>query len=111
MRDKVRKKKHRCQVCGTYGVTHIHHIFGGRWRPRSEANDFVIELCPFCHAKAHGDARFSRDLKHDCQLEWLETHTLDEWMDLMGKSWIEEQELTALRVGIEPKSGADIFDD
>ena len=71
----------------------------------------MIELCPFCHAKAHGDARFSRDLKHDCQLEWLETHTLDEWMELMGKSWIDEQELTALRVGIEPKSGADIFDD
>ena len=32
-------------------------------------------------------------------------------MELMGKSWIDEQELTALRVGIEPKSGADIFDD
>lgn len=112
MRDKARKKTHRCRVCGAYGVTHIHHIFGGRWRSRSEANDFVIELCPSCHLMAHGNAGFSKSLRHDCQLEYLETHSLEEWMGLMGRSWIDEAELNALKVAErEPGSGADIFDD
>lgn len=109
-RDKARKKTHRCRICGQYGVTQIHHIFAGRWRQRSEANDFVIELCPMCHATAHGNAQFSKALKHDAQLEYLETHTLDEWMELMGKSWIEEEELTALQLREKP-SGLGIFDD
>lgn len=91
MRDKARKKKHRCQICGEYGVTHIHHIFGGRWRTVSEANDFVIELCPMCHAKAHGNAEFSKALKHDCQMEFLETHSMDEWMELMHRNWVENE--------------------
>ena len=107
-RDKVRRKTYRCRICGAYGVTQIHHIFSGRWRQRSEANDFVIELCPKCHRTAHLSASFGDALKHDVQLEYLETHSLDEWMDLMGKSWIDKEELEQY---LNPKKGADIFDD
>jgi len=107
-RDKVRRKTHRCRICGAYGQTQIHHIFGGRWRQRSEANDFVIELCPKCHRTAHLNASFGDALKHDVQLEYLENHTLDEWMELMGKSWIDPQELD---IYLHPKHGADRFDD
>ena len=93
MRDKTRAKKHRCQICGQYGLTHIHHVFGGRWRTVSEKMDFVIELCPECHRKAHVNIEFSDALKHDCQMEDLEDHTLDEWMDLMHRNWIEQGEI------------------
>jgi len=92
-RDKKRVKKHRCQVCGAYGVTQIHHIFGGARRRISEKHDFVLELCPSCHEKAHNDASFGNALKHDCQMEFLEQHTLCEWMELMGRSWVEKDEM------------------
>ena len=93
MRDKPRVKKHRCQVCGVYGDTHTHHIYGGRWRSISERMNFVIELCPQCHEKAHNDADFSEALKHDCQLEYLETHSMSEWMELMHRNWVGLSEI------------------
>ena len=114
-RDKVRRKTHRCRICGAYGVTHFHHIFGGARRKISERMDFVIELCPKCHRSAHTSVSFGDSLKHDCQLEWLETHTIDEWMEMMGKSWISDHELWALYNPIGSASvsqdGPDRFDD
>ena len=108
MADKKRVKKHRCRVCGVYGVTHIHHIFGGARRRISDKYDFVIELCPVCHEKAHNDASFGNALKHDCQLQYMEDYSMEEWMDLMGRSWIDEGELAK-----EPRNphNSDIFDD
>ena len=115
MRDRQRKKTHRCRICGAYGATHIHHIFGGARRSISEKNNFVIELCPGCHQKAHSDSDFGDALKHDCQLEFLESHSQEDWMELMGKSWIEIGERNAL-YGVtahEPGTpyNADDFDD
>lgn len=112
-RDKARRKTHRCRVCGTYGVTQIHHIFPGPLRKISEKMDFVIELCPSCHNRAHTDADFSYCLKHDAQLEWLENgHTMDEWMDMMHRSWVYLREVERPR---QPdrceKRGAGRFDD
>ena len=91
-KDKKRSKTHRCRICGTYGRTEIHHVFGGARRRISERENLVIELCPSCHRKAHEDVSFGNALKHDAQLEYLEEHSFDEWMALMGKSWIEEGE-------------------
>lgn len=93
-RDKRRPKTHRCQVCGAYGATQIHHIFGGASRKISEKHDLVIELCPACHRKAHEDADFSCCLKHDCQLEWLENGgSMDDWMAMMHRSWVIPEEV------------------
>lgn len=112
-RDKVRRKKHRCQVCGTCGVTQIHHIFPGPLRRISEREDFVIELCPACHRKAHTDADFSYALKHDAQLEWLENgHTMDEWMGMMHRNWVYLREVRRPHRPAEGvKTGAGRFDD
>ena len=92
-RDKRRYKKHRCEVCGAYGVTQIHHIFPGPLRRISEREDFVIELCVSCHRRAHTDADFSFCLKHDAQLDWLYSgHTIEDAND-------------APELGIYPGSG------
>lgn len=107
-RDKRRAKTHRCRICGASGWTEIHHIFGGARRRISERENFVIELCHSCHSKAHNDAAFGNALKHDCQLEYLEEHTFGEWMDLMGKSWIAEEERREL---YRNPCSSDIFDD
>lgn len=92
-RDRQRPKKHVCRLCGYVGQTHIHHIFGGRWRRISERYNFVIELCPRCHEQAHNDAAFARILKRDCQLEFVWNHSQEEWMELMGRNWIEPGEV------------------
>lgn len=111
-RDKRRAKKHRCQVCGVYGATQIHHIFGGPLRRISEKHDFVIELCTACHRRAHSDADFSFALKHDCQLEYLETHDMDEWMELLHRSWVYIREVREKKKGRQvPTEGPERFDD
>ena len=100
-------KKHRCRVCGGYGVTDLHHIFGGRFRQISDRHGFLIELCRECHHKAHHVAEFGTALKHDAELEWLEEgHTLDEWMEIFGRTWVTEDE-----IGIERAVPDDPFDD
>jgi len=111
-RDKVRTKTRRCRVCGAYGVTQIHHIFPGPLRRISEREDFVIELCPACHEKAHSDADFSYSLKHDAQLEWLWSgHTMAEWMEMMHRSWVYIREIERQRPQEAPKTGPERFDD
>ena len=111
-RDKVRRKTHRCRVCGTYGVTQIHHIFPGPLRRISEREDFVIELCPACHEKAHSDSDFAFSLKHDAQLEWLWSgHTMAEWMEMMGRSWVYIREVERPRHRETRMTGPGRFDD
>lgn len=111
-RDKVRTKTHRCRICGAYGVTQIHHIFPGPRRRISEREDFVIELCPACHEKAHSNADFSYGLKHDAQLEWLWSgHTMDEWMKMMGRSYVYLREVDRPRRQEPAKTGPGRFDD
>lgn len=112
-RDKYRVKKHRCQVCGAHGVTQIHHIFPGPLRRISEREDFVIELCPECHHKAHSDGDFSYCLKHDAQLEWLWSgHTMAEWMEMMHRSWVYLREVQKPRKPRAiPQDGPGRFDD
>lgn len=87
-RDRYRQHRHVCQVCGRSGVTHMHHIFEGARRTVSERMGFVIELCPCCHEKAHNNKDFGDTLKRDCQMEYLEDHSMQDWMDLMGRNWI-----------------------
>ena len=100
-------KKHRCRVCGRYGVTDIHHIFGGRFRQLSERMGLVIELCRECHHKAHHNSEFGIALKHDAELDWLEQgHSLEEWMEIFHRTWVTEDEL-----GIERAVPTDPFDD
>lgn len=91
-RDRPRKKRGVCAHCGKAGVTQIHHIFGGAYRGRSEANDFVVELCPACHRLMH-DTSIGLELQRAFQRKWERMHKdLDdpgaEWIRLMGKSWL-----------------------
>ena len=112
-RDKRRYKKHRCEVCGAYGVTQIHHIFPGPLRRISEREDLVIELCVSCHRKVHEDADFSYCLKHDAQLSWLRRgHTMAQWMEMMHRSWVYIREVEKRPQRHEvPKDGPGRFDD
>lgn len=58
--SKKKRKKHRksiisgnrkgvCYLCGRYGFTHEHHIFGGANRDNSEEYGLKVHLCVECH--------------------------------------------------------------
>lgn len=76
-------------VCGRRGETQIHHVYGGAYRKRSEAYDFVLEVCPECHRRIH-DTSLGERLKRVFQERWEATHRggHEEWMRLMGRSWL-----------------------
>ena len=114
-RDRYRTHRHVCRVCGTHGVTHMHHIFEGARRKISEREGFVIELCPRCHERAHNDKDFGDCLKRDCQMEYLEEHSMQDWMELMGRNWILQGEVFRKHTVSEHAEGepytAEDFDD
>ncbi len=114
-RDKYRKHRHVCQACGSHGPTHIHHIFEGGYRKISERENFVIELCPCCHNKAHMDKDFGDALKRDCEMEYLEDHSMQDWMELMHRNWILGGEVYRTHIITEHTEDmpytADDFDD
>ena len=87
-RCKKREKKHVCKVCGRSGLTEIHHIFNGPYREKSEKNDFVMEVCPECHRRIHDSADLMKKYKVLTQRYFELTHTHEEWMALMGRSWL-----------------------
>jgi len=66
----------------------------------------VIELCRDCHSKAHNNREFGDALKHDAELEWIENHSIEEWMEIFHRTWVTEDEL-----GIERAVPTDPFDD
>lgn len=87
-RCKKREKRHVCKICGRSGHTEIHHIFNGPFREKSDINDFVMEVCPECHRKLHDNADLLREYKKRTQRFFELSHTHDEWMSLMGRSWL-----------------------
>lgn len=42
-------RKGKCFLCGQYGMTETHHIFGGPNRRLSDEDSLVVFLCAECH--------------------------------------------------------------
>lgn len=62
----------------------IHEIYGGRNRITSIKNDFTAPLCRQCH-----ENKFIQQwLKEICQKEYEKTHTREEFIKLIGKSYL-----------------------
>lgn len=90
-----RSDTHQCYLCSIEGRfpfkdwLHKHHIFNGPNRPISEANGFVCKLCPDCHERVHVDIKARNILKEICQREYEKTHSREEFMDLIGKNYLD----------------------
>lgn len=71
---------------------HRHHIFDGSRRKTSEREGFVVYLCLAHHtagpAAVHSNAENMRLLQKVCQKKYEKTHTREEWMELIGKSYV-----------------------
>lgn len=88
-RDKNLVKEGICEFCGNYS-RHLdpHEVYGGSNRKRSMEHKFVKLLCRKCH----DDEDSIKQLRIDAQKEYMKTHTEEEFVKLMGKSYLRRKE-------------------
>lgn len=85
------KKLHE-DYCVKHGI-HEHHVYDGNPnRSISETEGFKVYLCTEHHlygAEAvHRNHEMMRLLQVDCQLEYEKTHSRQEFMKLIGRSYV-----------------------
>jgi hypothetical protein len=82
----------RCIITGRPGV-HIHHVFGGPNRGKSEKDGFIIPLVPELHNMGpygiHFNRRLDLEFKQKCQ-RWYENNkgSRENFISRYGKSWL-----------------------
>ena len=88
-RDKNLVKEGICEFCGNYS-RHLdpHEVYGGSNRKRSMEHKFVKLLCRKCH----DDEDIIKQLRIDAQKEYMKTHTEEEFIKLIGKSYLRRKE-------------------
>ena len=86
-RDKDIVKEGICEFCGKYSKRlDPHEIYGGSNRKRSIQHKFVKLICPKCHS----NEAIINQLRIDTQKEYMKTHTEEEFINLIGKSYINK---------------------
>lgn len=87
-------KLHNDYRCHT--IMHEHHIFGGPNREISEAEGLKVYLCLDHHIDGpeavHNNIQNMRILQQDGQSAYERTHTREEFVDLFGRNYIDEEE-------------------
>ncbi len=82
-----------CSLTGATDGLHRHHIyFGNPNRKISEANGLWVWLRWDWHNGAEYGVHFNRDLdlrlKRECQAKYEETHSREDFQQLIGKSYL-----------------------
>ncbi len=84
-RDRFLTKRGRCEFCKEYSYKlDPHEVYGGSNRKRSIENNFVILLCRNCHE----DDEIKKELKIKFQQEFEKEHTREEFIKIIGKSYL-----------------------
>lgn len=84
-----------CYVTGSTQNLHLHHIYAGSRRQISDRNGFVVWLTGYYHNQSndgvHGKNGHELDLmlKRACQKKYEETHSREEFMQLIGKNYLD----------------------
>ena len=84
-----------CYVTGSTYNLHKHHIYAGGRRKISEENGFWVYLRGDLHNQSnigvHGKDGHYLDmkLKRECQAAYEETHSREEFMELIGKNYLD----------------------
>lgn len=93
MKSIIQKNK-ECYVCKTTYNLHLHHIcFGTANRKISDKNGFTVYLCQYHHEGTYGvhgknGKELNLRLKQECQKKYEENHTREEFISLIGRSFI-----------------------
>lgn len=76
---------------------HRHHvIFGRGYRSLSEKFGLWIYLCPEHHRKVHNDKKLNVELRQQAQRAFLKDHTIQEWMDIFTRNYLDQNEINRI---------------
>lgn len=124
-KTKKKRKKHKnsilhekdgtCYLCirlnadySLHPITHEHHVYGGPNRSISEAEGFKVHLCVYHHefskAAVHENHEYMRMLQQDMQREYEKTHTRQQFMQLIGRNYLLNEDEPA--AGPEESKGS-----
>lgn len=88
----ILQEEKECWFCGKTNELHLHHIYGNANRNISDKNGFVVYLCLRHHTgskqSVHLNKNMDLTLKCCCQSKYEESHTREEFRDLIGKSYL-----------------------
>lgn len=85
-RDKDIVKSGICECCGHYSKRlDPHEVYGGSNRKRSIKYKFVKLICPKCHS----NEAIINQLRINTQKEFEKEHTREEFIKIIGKSYIK----------------------
>ncbi len=99
----LQEKDGRCYLCmkldhdfRIHGAVQEHHVFGGPNRSKSEAEGLKVYLCLNHHtagpAAVHNNQENMRIIREDAQRAYEQTHTRAEFMELIGRNYLDEKE-------------------
>lgn len=95
----LQEKDGRCWLCmmlrgdnSAKLYLHTHHVFGGPRRKKSEAEGLKVYLCPEHHMLIHNSRTLALFLMRTAQHEYEKTHSRKQFMDLMGRNYIIDDE-------------------
>lgn len=84
-RDKDIIKEGICEFCGNYSKKlDPHEVYGGSNRKRSIKHKFIKLICRECHSNEN----IINQLRTETQKEYEKNHTREEFIKLIGKSYI-----------------------
>ena len=73
-----------CYYCGMTKPIDIHEVYGGSNRQRSMKYGLCVPLCRECHSNEY----IIKDLRVWCQKQYERTHSREEFIKIIGKSYI-----------------------
>ena len=78
-------KLNECYNCHKHNIKlDLHEVYGGANRIRSMKNGLVVPLCRECHS----NEEIISKLRLKCQQEFEKEHTRDEFIQIIGKSYL-----------------------
>lgn len=92
--NSIIQHRQECWFCGKRTGLHYHHCFFGSNRKISGEYGFTVYLCAEHHNLGgngkcvHRCREMDLELKIACQRKYEETHTREEFIKLIGKSYI-----------------------
>ena len=84
-----------CYITGQTNNLHKHHIYAGGRRKISEREGFWVYLAPWLHNQSdegvHGKNGHELDLmlKRHCQMAYEKEHSREEFMNLIGRNYLD----------------------
>lgn len=91
-RKSILQNEKKCFVTGKEYGLHLHHIYGGSNRQRSDKHGFYVWLIPEYHNMSNKGVHFDKDfdmyLKKLCQAEFEKTHAREEFMEIIGRNYL-----------------------